>query len=465
MQFGKNELIAAIATPPGDGGIAVIRVSGNGSVALSEKFFHGGINLSNAKSHTIHYGSFVDLEQNKIDNIVASVFLKPNSYTGEDVVELSCHGGNFLAKKILSILVGSGARLAKPGEFTFRAFINNKMDLAQAEAVADLIRSNSEKARRASLDQLNGRLSAQINLLRKKILDLCSLIELELDFAEEGIELLEKNKTINNIDEISASIKKISDTFTSGKLLRGGVKTVLLGMPNSGKSSLLNVLLKADRAIVSDVPGTTRDTISESVHIGGLLFRLIDTAGLRKDAADLVEKEGIKRTLLEIESADLLLFLLDSTSKNIYEDYKYLTGLVEKTISNKKVVILINKIDLKSSLSIDKNKLAPFHLLQKISCKTEEGVEALSTKLEELFVDNIAFEHEDPIIQSLRHKQALDSAYESCQLAKISILNNLSGDFLAVDLRNALDSLGEIVGTTTTEDILNNIFSQFCIGK
>ena len=464
MIYNPDSTIAAIATPSGEGGIAVIRVSGDNAFSVVDGFFSGALLLANAKSHTAHYGKFSTINGEVLDNVLATVFIAPHSYTGENTVEISCHGGNFIAKKILSSLLGSNVRLAAPGEFTMRAFLNNKIDLAQAEAVADLIHASTEKSHRASLDQLSGLLSKHINSLRKKLLDLCSLVELGLDFSEEGIEIIKKDDLLAGLDSTLIAIKNLSDSFSTGKIIKGGIKTVLLGKPNSGKSSLLNLLLNTNRAIVSETPGTTRDTIDESLQIGGLLFRLIDTAGLRDLTGDSIEKEGMLRTINEIESSDLLIFLIDLSTKSPQEDLNYLISLTSSKFSNHKIVLLLNKVDLINQKHNDFN-IPNVDFSLEISCKTGVGVDKLKEMLPKLFIDDSKIDPSLPVVQSLRHKEALEKAYDSCLFAKGSVLNGLSGDFVAVDLRNALDSLGDIVGATTTDDILNNIFSQFCVGK
>ncbi|MEW5799688.1 MAG: tRNA uridine-5-carboxymethylaminomethyl(34) synthesis GTPase MnmE, partial [Bacteroidota bacterium] len=309
--YDTKETIAALATPIGIGGISVIRVSGDNSIEIVNSIFNGSVNLTKAQSHTVHFGKIVNNKtRSEIDTVLTTVFHGPHSFTGEDTVEISAHGGYYVSQKILELLYAEGAVPARPGEFTLRAFLNGKLDLSQAEAVSDIIHSKTEKSHHASLEQLSGKLSGYIHNLRTELIDLCSLLELELDFSQEGIELTQKDESIKRINDIQHKIQSMIDSFSQGKLVREGVKVALVGKPNAGKSSLLNILLEEDRAIVSEIPGTTRDVIEESINLGGVEFVFIDTAGIR-DSNDKLEKEGIRRSIQNLQRADIVLFVID----------------------------------------------------------------------------------------------------------------------------------------------------------
>ncbi|HTR82231.1 MAG TPA: tRNA uridine-5-carboxymethylaminomethyl(34) synthesis GTPase MnmE [Bacteroidota bacterium] len=456
-----KDTIAAIATPIGEGGIAVIRVSGSLAIEAADRVFRGSRPLSSAKSHTIHYGKIITDRGDLVDDVLVSVFKNPHSYTGEDSVEISCHGSYYVSQKILETVIASGARLADPGEFTQRAFLNGRMDLMQAEAVADLIHSKTALAHKASMEQLNGRLSAEINSIRQNLIELCSLLELELDFAEEGIKLSDKEKILSVFDETITDIKKLIDSYRFGKLVRDGVKVVLAGSPNVGKSSLLNALLQENRAIVSDIPGTTRDVIEESIAINGVVFRFVDTAGLR-ETSDHVEKEGVRRSNSQIESSDIILLVVDAADPSLAEKgASKVFDVVESY--GEKVLIVYNKIDL---LPNGHNIKWPYNSAAVlISCLTKEGIEELTNKIYQRAVTNFDSNSSSVKIQSSRHQELLRKCLSSVVSAKSSQVDDLGGELVAVDLRIALDYLGEIVGLTTSDDVLNSIFSNFCIGK
>jgi tRNA modification GTPase len=458
----NKDTIAAIATPAGEGGIAVVRVSGPDAFAITDIKFSGAVRLANARSHTIHYGTFTH-EGAAVDTVVAAVFRAPHSYTGEDTVELSCHGGYYVSQRMLAVLLETGARMAEPGEFTLRAFLNGKMDLAQAEAVADLIHAKSEKAHRASLQQLEGRLSRYIASLRQELLDLCSLFELELDFSEEDIELADRGEADRTLGRIIGNLRAASGSYAGGKLVREGVTAVLAGKPNAGKSSLLNILLEENRAIVSHIPGTTRDAITESITLGGLLFTFVDTAGLR-ETSDEIEQEGVRRTHSHMQAADVVIILIDSSAVPSRED-RELYQRIERTVSPHAVLFYVfNKADMASdgfaSAAAD---LAAPHCT--ISCKTHEGIAGFKEMLYRMALPQHDTEAGSVTITNLRHKQSLDRATESLDRARTAAAHHASGDLVAIDLREALDELGSIIGLTTPDDILNNIFSKFCIGK
>lgn len=461
--YDTKETIAAIATPIGIGGISVIRVSGDQSISIVNSLFKGSVNLTEARSHTVHFGKIIANDSlTVIDTVLATVFLSPHSYTGEDTVEISSHGGYYVSQKILELLFASGASPARPGEFTLRAFLNGKLDLSQAEAVSDIIHSKTEKAHKTSLEQLNGKLSSYVNELRTTLLNLCSMLELELDFSQEGIELTQKNDSIRRINDIEAKIKTMIDSYSTGKLAREGVRVALAGKPNAGKSSLLNILLEEDRAIVSEIPGTTRDVIEESISLGGIEFIFIDTAGLR-ESTDTIEKEGIRRTIQNLQKADIVLFVIDSSLPLVQSDLEMQNEIIGSLRSDVHTIFAINKIDIRND-SFDSNKI-PNSVKIEVSCINHTGIDKLKNQLLKTsvpFFDSIS---SSVVITNTRHRDALAKAFQSLQNAKFSLSSGMSGEFIAVDLRDALNYLGEIIGLTTPDDILNNIFSQFCIGK
>jgi tRNA modification GTPase len=463
------DTIAAIATPPGEGGICVIRISGEKAADVADRGFRGKHPLKETPSHTAHYGSFLDAGGTVLDYVVALVFKNPHSYTGENTVELSCHGGQLVAKKILESLIRFGARPAEPGEFTKRAFLNGRMDLVQAEAVADLIRSRSDKAHQTSLAQLEGILSKSVLEVRDQLMQCISMLELELDFAEDGYELTDKKKVAGLIRESIGRIDGLLATYSIGKIYRNGVRVALVGSPNVGKSSLLNALLRQERAIVTNIPGTTRDVIEESISIGGLLFSLSDTAGLRK-TGDPIEKEGVRRAEDKILNSDIIVLILDG-SKRLKKGESEQIDRTIKTVEGKgaKSIVAVNKIDLKPLDAGSLKDLAPTilgHRMVGVSAKTSEGIDKLEEALHETATaGGVGLAEGGVMITNLRHNSALERARDSLLLSLKTVEAGNSGEFVAVDLRSALDSLGEVTGAVTTEDILNSIFSKFCIGK
>ncbi len=447
-----EDTIAAVATPSGTGAISIIRVSGIKTFELVDPVFSGKEKLSDVASHTIHYGKIIDEAGNFLDDVLISVFKNPHSYTGEDAVEISTHGNPFITKKIIELLVNKGIRIAEPGEFTKRAFLNNRIDLAQAEAVIDVINSRTEASLRGARNQLDGHLSKKVKELRELLINTSSFVELELDFAEEDIELIDKNELLGKINVIKSEIEKLLSTYSFGRVIRDGVNAALVGKPNVGKSSLLNYMLKESRAIVSHIPGTTRDVIREDVSIDGILYRLFDTAGIRI-SEDEIEKEGVFRSREAVRNADVVLFINDieqGISDNLMEELKKLT-------TESKIITILNKIDV------------PHETLQRadvyISALTGEGIEDLFKKLREVSTGNSNYTEKSAVISNLRHYQCLKKAKESLISGEDSISKGLSGEFISVDLRNAEANLGEIIGEVTTDDILNNIFMKFCIGK
>lgn len=449
----KEDTIVALATPAGVGAISVIRVSGPQSFSAVDNIFYGKSKIENASSHTLHYGDIKNQDDEHIDDVLISVFRAPNSYTGEDSVEISTHGNPLVTQKVIELLItNSEVRLAEPGEFTKRAFLNNRIDLTKAEAVADVINSRTEASFRGARNQLDGLLSKKVNELRSQLLNSSSFIELELDFVEEDIQFVNQDELLKRIDSIIIEIDTLLESYEFGRVIRDGVNVAIVGRPNVGKSSLLNYILKESRAIVSEIPGTTRDVIREEVSIGGILFRLFDTAGIRV-SEDSIEKEGILRSQETIRNADVVIFLEDvnqGESKELYVDLLNLTD-------SDKVIKVLNKIDLYDKSEINSDV--------KISAKTGQGIEALFSKLKEKTVGTESYTEKTAIVTNLRHHNCLKKSRENLINARESILNKMSGEFISVDLRNAEMNLAEIIGEVTSDDILNNIFMKFCIGK
>jgi tRNA modification GTPase len=449
----KEDTIVALATPAGVGAISVIRVSGPQSFSAVDNIFFGKNKIENAATHTLHYGDIKNQDDEHIDDVLISIFRAPNSYTGEDSVEISTHGNPLVTQKVIELLItNSDIRLAEPGEFTKRAFLNNRIDLAKAEAVADVINSRTEASFRGARNQLDGLLSKKVNELRSLLLNSSSFVELELDFVEEDIQFVNQDDLLKKIDSIIIEIDTLLESYEFGRVIRDGVNVAIVGRPNVGKSSLLNYILKESRAIVSEIPGTTRDVIREEVSIDGILFRLFDTAGIRF-SEDSIEKEGILRSQETVRSTDVVIFLEDvkqGESKELFVDLLKLT-------SPDKVIKVLNKIDLneKSEISSD----------VKISAKTGEGIDLLFSKLKEKTIGNESYTEKTAIVTNLRHHNCLKKSRENLINARESILKKMSGEFVSVDLRNAEMNLAEIIGEVTSDDILNNIFIKFCIGK
>lgn len=451
MNF-EDDTIVALATPTGVGAISVIRVSGPDSISAVDNIFVGKHKLSSSLTHTIHYGKVYSENKELIDDVLVSIFKKPNSYTGEESVEISTHGSSLITQKIIQTLLKQNIRLAESGEFTKRAFLNGRIDLAQAEAVADLINSRTEASFRGARNQLDGLLSNKVEDLRNKLVTASSLIELELDFAEEGLEFVSKNEIIKLIDEIIFEIDQLLETYNFGKVLRDGVNVAIVGKPNVGKSSLLNYILKESRAIVSHIPGTTRDVIREEVSIDGILFRLFDTAGIR-NSYDEIEKEGISRSQQAVKNADIVVFLNDATESFSIDLYNQLLELTSKD----RILIVLNKVDLNPGESFNGDI--------KVSAKTGIGISDLFNLMKDKAIGSNNYTEKSAIISSIRHYGALQKALEQLKNAKRSVENKMSGEFISTDLRSAEDFLCEIIGIVSSDEILNNIFSKFCIGK
>jgi tRNA modification GTPase len=446
----KDDTIAAVITPSGTGAVSVIRLSGNDAFSVIDSIFRGKSLISGAKSHTVHYGK-IQKDSEEIDDVLVSVFRGPNSYTGEDVIEISFHGSPYISKWIMKFLFAGGVRNAEPGEFTKRAFLNNKIDLAQAEAVADLIASRTMVSHKGARNQLDGLLSSKVEKLREELMNLASFVEIELDFAEEDIEFVQKDVLLKRIRNISGEIENLLKSYNFGRVLKDGVNVALVGAPNVGKSSLMNYILKESRAIVSKIPGTTRDVIREDVSINGVLFKLFDTAGIRI-SEDEIEKEGVTRSKEAVKNADLILFIGDTEQGFSDEIQNEL-----ETVSGKTAIRVLNKIDLE-------NKVKGNSDIQ-ISALTGEGISELFDKMISLVFGKETYTEQDIVVSNTRHYNCLKNAERALDEAFKSSEKHMSGEFIATDIRSAIDQLSEIVGRISSEEILNNIFSKFCIGK
>lgn len=461
----ENNIIAAISTPSGVGGIAIIRLSGNGCIELVDKIFKSpsGKLLKDQTANTVHFGSI--LKDNEIlDEVLITIFKAPHSFTGEDSVEISCHGSIYIQQSILKLLFENGATIAKPGEFTQRAFANGKMDLSQAESVADLIASNSAATHRLAVNQMRGGISNKLIELRNKLLDFTSLIELELDFSEEDVEFANRENLKELASDIENHIKKLADSFSLGNAIKTGIPVAIIGETNTGKSTLLNLLLHEEKAIVSDIHGTTRDVIEDTINIDGITFRLIDTAGIR-ETNDEIENIGIERTFQKLEQASIVLWLVDTIADN-----EHILSLAEKILpltKDKKLILIFNKVDaISAKRKVIKDELLKDEISDRIfiSAKYNDGIDKLEKKLIE--AANIPeFGEQDVIITNLRHYEALEKALTAIQRVTEGLDLNISGDFLAQDIRECMHYLGEITGQISTDEILGNIFSKFCIGK
>lgn len=449
--------IAAIATPVGEGGIAVIRISGEGAIEKVTQCFRGK-NLPEADTHTVHFGKIVKKDGRVVDEVLATVFRSPKSYTGEDTVEISCHGGVLVTQAVLETLLEKGIRAAEPGEFTQRAFLNGKLDLDQAEAVADLIHAKSIKAVDAAHQQLEGRLGEHIKTFRQQIIDATAMVELELDFIEEDVEFANKEQLRKLLSDLDEEIGRLLDTYETGRLVKDGVKTVFIGKPNAGKSTLLNTLVGTERAIVTDIAGTTRDTIDADWSYEGLLFKLIDTAGLR-DTEDRIEAEGVKRSQKAFEQADLVVYLKDLSLPMDSAEREEIAGF-QKRAANTPFLLIGTKLDLEEKK--DEERLQ-YDL--KISALEEKNIDELKKLMKQRALENKDYDTSSLLVTSSRHRDGLQKARENVKRAISALDQGMTGDFLSVDLRAALKELGTITGEITTEDLLDSIFSRFCIGK
>lgn len=459
-----TDTIVALSTPPGVGAIGVIRLSGKNAVEIVNSIFIGK-NLKEQASHTIHFGK-IKYNKEIIDEVLISLFLSPTSYTKENVVEISCHGSPYILQKIMEALLNSGARSAKPGEFTMRAFLNGRFDLSQAEAVADLIAADSSAAHKNAISQMRGGFSKEIKKLREELIHFASLIELELDFGEEDVEFADRKDLQQTVKILQKNLHNLSDSFKVGNVIKNGVPVVIAGRPNAGKSTLLNALVKEERAIVSDIAGTTRDTIEVPLNIDGTIFRFIDTAGIR-EAADKIEIIGVKKTYEQVKNAAILLYVFDAAEMSeleILED-------IEKLKHDGLVVLLIaNKCDLCDEhalgmleFSINELVQADFPIFE-ISASKNENIDELKDYLSAILGIHKKL-NDTTLVTNVRHYEALINCNNALEKVTIALQNKVAGDFLAQDIRYALHALGEITGEITTNDLLDNIFSKFCIGK
>ena len=452
-----NDTIVALATPPGIGALGIIRLSGNDTYKIVNGLFPSK-DLLKQPANTLHVG-YLQQDNRKLDEVVLSLFRAPASFTGEDVIEISCHGSPFIQQQVIAACIENGARLAKPGEFTQRAFLNGKLDLAQAEAVADVIASNTEASHRAALHTMRGGFSNRLKELREQLIRFSALIELELDFSQEDVEFADRTAFYELITELQQSTDQLVNSFRLGNAIRNGVSVAIIGKPNAGKSTLLNALLNENRAIVSDIPGTTRDTIEEVINIDGILFRLVDTAGIRTHTADVIEAAGMERSVEKMRQSDLVIYLFDA-GEQAEEIKAFKSNLDTQQI---KYLLVANKID-DIGESRARAALSKVEKIIFISAKNGDHIEVLKERM----VDEVLggqLQTENTIVTNARHYHALKEASKSLQDIRNGLNNNLPGDLLALDIRRSLHYLGEITGQVSSEDMLDYIFSKFCIGK
>ena len=455
---GWEDTIVALATPPGVGAIGVIRLSGDKSFEIINILFSSK-NLSGKPSHTIHVGLIKDGDK-LIDEVVVSLFKGPKSYTGEDVVEISCHGSPYVQQQVLQACVNHGARIAKPGEYTQRAFLNGKLDLTQAEAVADLIASNTAASQKTALYNIRGGFSEVLKALREELISFSALIELELDFSQEDVEFADRKKFYQIIQSAQTTTDQLLQSFQLGNVIKNGVSVAIIGKPNAGKSTLLNTLLNENRAIVSEIAGTTRDTIEEMLNINGILFRLIDTAGIREHSTDSIELVGIERSLEKMKSADVVLYIFDVNEVSADE----LKTISNKLQPNNNTLILVgNKADITTATAINE-KFSGIDNIHFISAKNKMGIEELKNIIFKSTVDELP-SSESVIVTNARHLEALQQVKQSLDDIENGLNNGLPGDLLALDIRRCLHYISEITGDISNEDVLDFIFSKFCIGK
>lgn len=467
--FDLTDTISAISTPHGEGGIGIVRMSGPASISIAKKIFitPNGEGLNGIESHKVIYGYIRDPDTRKrIDEVLLTIMHSPRSFTREDMVEISCHGGFLPVRRILDLTLRHGARLAEPGEFTKKAFLNGRINLLQVEAVIDIIKSSSDIALESAMIQLEGGLAKKITSMRDILINMLAGIEVSIDFPDEDIEFKELIELQNKLKSVIDDTEQLIDTYRYGKIYREGASVVIAGRPNVGKSSLMNALLNEERAIVTSIPGTTRDTIEEGVNIKGLTVNIVDTAGIR-EAEGLIELEGIRRTRTAIERGGLIIFLIDGSEDLKEEDFRLIKEIREK---NKPFIIAINKIDIRDKIDFKEieREFSDIPLTReviKISALKNMGIRDLKNKIADIFYNGPSSIPDAPFITRERHRELLSKANNSLRKAIISIDKNLSPEFIAADIRFALESLGEITGETYTEDVLNRIFQEFCIGK
>ena len=464
MKLITNDTIVALATAHGSAAIAVIRLSGANAIQVVEPFFFTKSlkkkSLKNKPSHAVHFGLIIHQDV-IIDEVLVTVFKSPHSYTGQDCVEISCHGSPFIQQQLLQLFLNFGARMAEPGEFTLRAFLNGKYDLSQAEAVADLIASNSSVSHQIAMLQMRGGFSSKIKLLRDNLINFASLIELELDFSEEDVEFANREELKDLIGKINGIIQKLISSFELGNVIKSGIPVAIVGKPNAGKSTLLNVLLEDDRAIVSEIPGTTRDTIEDEIVIEGVLYRFIDTAGIRT-TTDIIEQIGVNKALEAMKKSAIIIYLFD-THEISCGDLKQEIELLKEHIGNSQLVLVANKIDTEN-LSDLKSEFAAFENMIYISAKEQKNIQELKQRLVTIF-DTRALDASDTIVTNARHVSALKNAETALLNVSKGLNTNIASDLLALDIRYALEELGTITGQVTNDNLLETIFTRFCIGK
>ena len=455
-----DNTIVAISTAAGNGGIGIVRLTGEDTFKIIEKIFKPKSNNNEIKGYTMKYGNIVNPKNNEIiDEVLVSYFVSPKSYTRENMCEINTHGGMVVEKRILEVCLENGAELAEPGEFTKRAFLNGRIDLSQAEAIIDLINSKSEKEAKESVNQLEGNLSKKINEIEQKLIDTMVNIEVVVDYPEYDVEEAKDSDAIKELEDVRELLIKLKESFNKGKILKDGIKTVILGKPNAGKSSLLNAILNEERAIVSSIEGTTRDTIEEYIHINGISLKLIDTAGIR-DADNEIERIGVDKSKKLAESSDLIIAIFDTSRPFDKEDEE-----IVNIIKDKKAIVLLNKIDIGNTEEIE-NKLKDLNKpIIKISALKNEGIEELYSKIEELFEFNEISSDNEILITNERHKNQINKAIENIELGIKSLKDNVPVDISAIYIKQVLEDLGEITGKNVTEDIINEIFKKFCLGK
>lgn len=456
-----TDTIAAISTPLGEGGIAVIRISGDEAVQRADRIFAAKQSLEHVPSHTVHYGFIKDpATGERIEEVLVTVMRAPRSFTKEDVVEISCHGGIIAVKKVLELLLKQGVRLAEPGEFTKRAFLNGRIDLTQAEAVIDLIRSKSDRAFSAALKQVQGKLSDKIHELRQLLIELLAHIEVNIDYPEHDVEEMTSAYIRERSGEVIARIEELLSTARQGKILREGIVTAIVGRPNVGKSSLLNELAQDNRAIVTDIPGTTRDVIEEYVNVGGIPLKLLDTAGIR-ETADLVEQIGVERSKLALAEADLILFVLNH-GEEMHDDERELLHQIKERQS----IIIVNKLDLPAKLDMKElTSHIPEGRIVRMSIKEGTGLKELEKAISDMFFSGEMESHDMTYVSNVRHISLLEQAKQSLLDAIDSVDQGIPIDILQIDVRSSWEQLGEIIGDAAPESLIDQIFSQFCLGK
>ncbi|MCR4436534.1 MAG: tRNA uridine-5-carboxymethylaminomethyl(34) synthesis GTPase MnmE [Clostridiales bacterium] len=456
-----EDTIAAISTPQGTGGIGIVRISGEKAFAIAGKVFRGKKPFEQLKSHTVSLGKIIDPQSGAmVDEVLLSKMVKPHTYTREDIVEINCHGGTAVIRKILELVIKEGARLAEPGEFTKRAFLNGRIDLSQAEAVIDLINSKTKESSRAAAAQLEGKLSRKLKAARDRLIELIAHMEVTFDYPEHDIEEVTGREVYRETKEIKETLCELARGFEKGRILREGLNAVIVGRPNVGKSSLLNELSGKNRAIVTDIPGTTRDVIEEYIDMNGIPVRIVDTAGIR-ETSDVVEKIGVERTQKEINEADLVIMMVDAAEGIKEEDWAIL-----QTVRDKKLVVLINKVDLAEQRVIGEieEKLAGYGPIR-TSIKEEKGLDQLENAITRLFVKGEINPNSEVLVTNVRHKSLMDDAVRSLSEAMASYEAGMPLDCIAIDIKNAAESLGQITGESVSEDVMHRIFSRFCVGK